>query len=104
MKTRMGFLYGTLVALLVIMGVWWTYFLTGEANVQADLQIQKMTTDRLHATFLIQAAPRVIDDPAGFLQSSFPHLIFTRTAQGIDVQIDPTVRSETRLRARDGIR
>ena len=91
MKSRMGLLYGTLVTLLVMMGVWWTYFLTGETSVQADLQLQKMATDRLHATFLIQAEPRVMDNPNEFLKPSFPHLIFTRTAAGLDVQIDPAV-------------
>ena len=91
MRTRMGLLYGTLVALLLVMGVWWTYFLTGEANAQAELQIQKMATDRLHATFLIQADPRLLDRPNDFLKPSFPHLIFTRTARGVDVQIDPAV-------------
>jgi len=91
MRTRMGFLYGTLVALLVIMGVWWTYFLTGETNSRAELQVQKMTTDRLHAAFLLQVEPSLIDDSNGFLRSSFPHLVFTRTSDGVDVQIDPAV-------------
>ena len=89
MRARMGILYGTLVAMLVIMGVWWTYFLTGETSVQADLQMQKMATDRLHATFLIQADPRLLKNPRELLQPSFPHLIFTRTAQGVEVQLDP---------------
>ncbi len=88
---RKGLLYGTLVALLVVMGVWWTYFLTGEANIQADLQVEKMNTDRLHATFLIQADPHVMDKPDDFLKRSFPHLIFTRTAHGLQVKIDPVV-------------
>jgi signal transduction histidine kinase len=96
----MGLLYGTLVALLVIMGVWWTYFLTGEANVQADLQLQKMATDRLHATFLIQADPRVTANPNDFLRPSFPHLIFTRTERGVDVQIDPAVVASIQANAR----
>ena len=100
MRTRTGLLYGTLVALLVMMGVWWTYFLTGEATVQADLQIQKMATDRLHATFLIQADPRVIENPDQFLKPSFPHLIFTRTRHGVEVQIDPSVLARIEATAR----
>ncbi len=91
MKMRMGWLYGTLVALLITMGAWWTYFLTGEAGVQAELQVQKMTTDRLHATFLLQADPHAAIVHNEFLKTSFPHLIFTRTAQGVDVQIDPAI-------------
>ena len=100
MKSRMGLLYGTLVALLVMMGMWWTYFLTGEISVQADLQLQKMATDRLHATFLIQAEPRVMENPREFLKPSFPHLIFTRTAGGLDVQIDPAVLASIEFEAR----
>jgi len=96
----MGLLYGALVALLVVMGVWWMYFLTSEANVQADLQLQKMATDRLHATFLIQADPRVMDRPDELLKPSFPHLIFTRTARGLDVVIDPTVVASIEAGAR----
>lgn len=97
---RMGLLYGALVALLVLMGVWWMYFLTGESDVQADLQVQKMATDRLHATFLIQADPSVMDHPDGILMSSFPHLIFRRTAQGVEVQIDPAVLANIKADAR----
>lgn len=100
MKMRMGWLYGTLVALLIMMGVWWTYFLTGETNVQAELQIQKMTTDQLHASFLIQADPHSAHAHTDFLKTSFPHLIFTRTAQGIEVQIDPTVLASIEAGAR----
>ncbi len=91
MRTRMGFLYGTLVALLVIMGLWWTYFLTGETNSRADLQVQKMTTDRLHASFLLQVEPQLMDESGDFLRTSFPHLIFRHTADCVDVQIDPAV-------------
>lgn len=96
----MGLLYGALVALLVVMGAWWMYFLTGEANVQADLQLQKMATDRLHATFLIQADPGVMDRPDEKLKPSFPHLIFTRTARGLDVAIDPAVVASIKAGAR----
>ena len=100
MRARMGILYGTLVTLLVMMGVWWTYFLTGETSVQADLQMQKMATDRLHATFLIQADPRLMENPREFLKPSFPHLIFKRTAQGLEVQIDPMVVASIEASAR----
>ena len=89
MKTRMGFLYGTLVALLVIMGLWWTYFLTAETHVQADLKLQRMNTDKLHASFLLQADPRLLDAPDDRLKRSFPHLIFHRNDDGFVVHIDP---------------
>ena len=46
------------------MGAWWLYFLTQVGNDHAEYELQKLATDRLHATFLIQSDPQVRADPA----------------------------------------
>lgn len=100
MNKRRGVLYGILVGLLLIMGIWWMYFLTHEANVHAQFRRQKLTNDRLHASFLMQSDPRVMAEPERWLGESFPHLIFIRKQDTVDVQIDPRVIQEIDSSAR----
>ena len=95
MKKNRGLIYGVLVTLLIVMGVWWVYFLTTESNARADIERQKLTNDRLHAVFLIQSNPAVMADPEGTLGKSFPNLIFRRTQKGLDVLIDPVILKTT---------
>ena len=91
MKKNRGLIYGILVTILLVMGVWWVYFLTTESNARADVERQKLANDRLHAVFLIQANAAVKDDPEHALGESFPQLIFKKNQQGVDVLIDPTI-------------
>ena len=91
MNKKRGLLYGILVGLLLIMGVWWMYFLTHEATVHSQFRKQKLTNDRLHASFLIQSDPRVRAEPERWLGESFPHLVFERQGESLDVQINPEV-------------
>lgn len=91
MKLRLGLLYGILVALLLVMGVWWVYFLTREGEHQAEYEKQKLSSDRLHASFLIQSDPRVAAEPERWLGDSFPDLEFRRSAGVVDVAIRPEV-------------
>ena len=91
MKKNRGIIYGTLVGLLLVMGVWWVYFLTTESNAQAESEKQKLANDRLHAVFLIQSNPEVRNDPEGKLGKSFPQLVFKRTSHGVEVFVDPLV-------------
>ncbi|MBU8870850.1 MAG: HAMP domain-containing histidine kinase [Gemmatimonadales bacterium] len=100
MRTRLGLLYGILVALLLVMGVWWVYFLSQESRIHAQYQQQKLANDRLHATFLIQSDPRVAAEPERWLGESFPHLLFRGTAHGTEVVIDPVVMREIESKAR----
>ena len=100
MNKRRGVLYGILVGLLLIIGVWWMYFLTHESTVHAEFRKQKLTNDRLHAAFLIQADPRVQADPERWLGDSFPHLVFMRTAGGVDVEINPLMLQQIDKEAR----
>lgn len=101
MNRRRGLLYGILVGLLLIMGVWWVYFLTHETSLHAQFRKQKMANDRLHAAFLIQSDPRVQADPVRWLGDSFPNLVFTPLpGGGIDVQIDPAVEAGIDAEAR----
>nr|MEE4267956.1 HAMP domain-containing sensor histidine kinase [Candidatus Krumholzibacteria bacterium] len=100
MKRRRGLLYGILVGLLLVMGVWWMYFLTHEASVHAQFKRQKLANDKLHASFLIQSDPRVMADPERWLGQSFPHLTFTRGPHSVDVSIDPAVLKEVDDQAR----
>ena len=91
MNRRRGLLYGILVCLLLIMGLWWMYFLTHESNLLAEVRRQKLANDKLHATFLIQSDPQVRSDPERWLGDSFPHLRFHRDGDGVDVVIDPVI-------------
>ncbi len=100
MKKNRGIIYGILVALLMIMGVWWVYFLTTESNAQAESERQKLANDRLHAVFLIQSNPQVRNDPEGMLGDSFPQLVFEHTNHGIEVHIDPVILKATDDKAR----
>lgn len=100
MLRRRGLLYGILVGLLLIMGIWWIYFLTQESTVHAQFKKQKLANDRLHASFLIQSDPRVAADPEKWLARSFPHLVFVRTEGRVDVVIDPRVETQIDEEAR----
>jgi signal transduction histidine kinase len=91
MKSRLGVFYIVLVLLLLVMGAWWLFFLTNVGNDRAEYQLQKLATDKLHATFLIQSDPQVREDPRGWLGPSFPHLVFFKTDIGVEVMIDPAV-------------
>ncbi len=79
------------MALLLVMGVWWVYFLTTESDARAESERQKLANDRLHAVFLIQSNPAVLADPDGALGKSFPQLVFQRTDDGVNVLIDPVI-------------
>ena len=100
MRNRLGLLYGILVVLLLTIGVWWVYFLTHEGQVYTEYRLQKLANDRLHASFLIQADAQIASDPERFLGEAFPHLDYTRTLEGWEVEIDPAalarIRSESR--------
>ncbi|MCP4292148.1 MAG: HAMP domain-containing histidine kinase [bacterium] len=89
MKNHRGLLYGILVALLLVMGVWWIYFLTTETGAMAQFEKQKMANDRLHALFLLQANPHTDISADSVMAKSFPNLLFTRTDRGIQVIVDP---------------
>jgi len=91
MKNRLGIFYSILVLLLLVLGAWWIYFLTSVGQDQAEARLQKLANDRIHATFLLQSEPEVRMDPEGWLGPSFPHLKFTKTEAGVDVELDPEV-------------
>lgn len=100
MSSRLGIFYAVLVLLLLVMGTWWLYFLTQVGNDRAEYELQKMATDKLHATFLIQSDPRVQNNPRAFLGPSFPHLLFVKTETGVEVLVDPAVMRSIRDEAR----
>ena len=89
MSSRLGVFYVILVLLLLVMGAWWVYFLSNVGNDRAEYELQKLATDKLHATFLIQSDPQVREDPRGRLGPSFPHLIFVKTDTEVEVLVDP---------------
>lgn len=91
MRLRLGLLYGILVALLLVMGLWWVYFLTSEGGKHAAYEKQKLSSDRLHATFLIQSDTRIAAEPQRWLADSFPDLDFVLRDHGVDVTIRPEV-------------
>ena len=91
MKNRLGIFYIVLVVMLLILGTWWLFFLTQVGQDQAEAKLQKLANDRIHAAFLLEAEPRVRQDPQGLLGPSFPHLKFTRSGGSVTVEIDPEV-------------
>jgi signal transduction histidine kinase len=94
MRSRMGFIYSVLVALICALGVWWIYYLTVEGRLYVEHSLQKMANDRLHAAFLVRTDPEVRADPERWLGPSFPHLVFRRTPHGIETEIDPRIVAE----------
>ena len=72
MSNRLGVFYVILVLLLLVMGAWWLYFLTQVGQDRAEYEIQKLATDKMHATFLIQSDPQVRENPRAYLGPSFP--------------------------------
>ena len=100
MKKRRGIIYGVLVVLLLVIGVWWVYFLSMENDARLEFARQKLQTDRLHAVFLLQSNPQMMADPRHYLSDSFPHLMFVRTEEGVDVQIDPVYLKAAEDKAR----
>lgn len=99
MRNRLVILYGILVTLLLAIGVWWVYFLTHQGQIYTDFRLQKLTNDRLHASFLIQADPQIATDPARFLRDAFPHLVYRRAPDGWDVAVDPDAVARIRSEA-----
>jgi signal transduction histidine kinase len=100
MSNRLGIFYVILVLLLLVMGAWWLYFLTQVGQDRAEYEIQKLATDKMHASFLIQSDPQVRENPRAYLGSSFPHLVFVKTDTGVEVMVDPTIMRSIRDDAR----
>jgi signal transduction histidine kinase len=104
LRRYFGLLYGTLVVLIVALGVWWVYFLTSEGRTHEQIQLQRLSTDQIQANYLIQTVPQIAADPASHLSETYPHLLFRETATGYEAEIDPEaidqVRQEVRRRQR----
>jgi len=88
-QDRLGVYYGVLVTLIIAIGAWWVFFLSRETLNYERFQIQRYTTDQLHAVYLIQTVPEVGRDPIGMLQESFPHLLFQYNGTTWQVTVDP---------------
>lgn len=100
MRSRMGFVYFVLVAMICALGVWWIYYLTVEGRLYAEHSLQKLANDRLHASFLIRTDPEVRANPERWLGPSFPNLVFRRTPHGIETEIDPAYVAEVTAEGR----
>ncbi len=100
MKNRIGIIYGMLVAMILIMGLWWVYYLTREGSVHAEFHRQRLANDKMHAVFLISSDPHVAANPNKWLGESFPHLIFTPGPGGVSVEIDKKFLDEIDKQAR----
>ena len=99
LQGRSGLFYGILVVLIMSMGIWWTYFLIQEGHHYERYHLQRFTTDRLHAHYLIQTVPGIAENPAAALQESFPHLVFNDDPSLPHVEIDPRAIAEVREEA-----
>ena len=99
MNKRLGFIYGLLVILLVLLGTWWVYFLAREGNVHAQFRRQQLASDSLHASIVLQTGSHV-PVSAESVALSFPGLIIEETPDRITVGIDPAVLAEIGKEAR----
>jgi signal transduction histidine kinase len=101
---RIEVLYGVLLFLILVMGAWWAYFMAQEGLHYEDYQMQRLTTDKLHAIFLIQSVPDVAHDPLGVLGERYPYLHFHRVESGWEVSVDEravlAIRAEAARRQR----
>lgn len=88
LQNNLGWVYGILVTLIVTIGVWWVYFMTQEGRNYERYMLQRLTTDQLHAVYLINTVPGVAHDPAGVLGRRYPYLRFQWNGQDWDVQVD----------------
>lgn len=103
-EDRLGLYYGVLVTLIIAIGTWWVYFLSQESRNYERWQIQRYTTDQIHAAYLIRTVPEVGRNPVAMLGDAFPHLVFHQAPTGWEVSVDPeaheSVHADGRRRRR----
>jgi len=101
---RLGLLYGILVTLILAMGAWWVIYVNREGRSYEQDRMQRFDSDRAHAADLIRLDPGIAADPAGRLDTDYPHLRFRRDGEGwavsVDANVIETLRDEARRRRR----
>ena len=90
-QSRLIWLYGILVLLLVTIGAWWFYFVTHEGQVRADFHRAQLASEREHALLLIRSDPALAADPEGQLGHAFPELVFSRRDGDLTVDVRPEI-------------
>jgi signal transduction histidine kinase len=96
---HLGLMYGILVALIVVIGAWWVFYLTREGHHYESFQLQRFRTDQMHAVYILETVPEVRADPAAMLGKAFPHLLFRKTEKGWEVSIDPAAAADVHREA-----
>ncbi len=96
---HLGLMYGILVALIVVIGAWWVYYLTREGHHYESYQLQRYRTDQMHAVYILETVPEARDDPSTMLGRAFPHLLFQKTDKGWEVGIDPAAVADVQKEA-----
>ncbi|HPF34924.1 HAMP domain-containing histidine kinase [bacterium] len=91
LQNNLGLVYGILVTLIVTIGIWWVYYMTQEGRNYERYMLQRLTTDRLHAAYLITTVPDVAHDPVSVLGERYPYLRFVWNGRDWDVQVDMKV-------------
>ncbi len=89
-------LYIAFVIFLLVLSAWWAFFLLREGEHYVNYNLQRYRTDQLHAAYILRSIPEANSDPESQFGSHYPHLIFTRGPDGIDVRIDPAAEEAIR--------
>lgn len=91
MRNRLGLIYGILVALILLIGFWWVFFLVREGENYGKLQFQRHQTDIATAYYMFEISSRNIDAFQPMLEQHFPHLQLQMTDTGLQIVVDPEI-------------
>ncbi len=91
MRNRLGLIYGILVALILLIGSWWVFFLLQEGENYEKLQFQRHQTDIATAYYMFQTASLSIDAFEPMLKQHFPYLQLQLTDVGMSIVVDPEI-------------
>ncbi len=91
MRNRLGLIYSILVALILLIGFWWVYFLVHEGENFEKLQFQRHQTDIATAYYMFETSSLSIDAYQPMLEQHFPHLQLKMTDAGLTIVVDPEI-------------
>lgn len=89
MRNRLGLIYGILVALILLIGFWWVFFLVREGENYEKLQFQRHQTDIATAYYMLETSPGSIDTYGMMLKQHFPNLQLQMTDAGLTIVVNP---------------
>jgi len=91
LRNRLGLIYSIFVALILLIGFWWVFFLVRESGNYEKLQFQRHQTDIATAFYMYEISSRNIDAFEPMLKQHFPHLQLKMTDAGLTIVVDPEI-------------